>query len=94
MEIDTSGVKEDAESGVKSCVKGGVKDGVKELSDIQEIIVKEMLYDPSITTREMAQKTGIKFRTLQLHISQLQAMGVVVRKDGRKDGYWEVVKNK
>ena len=90
IEIDTDGVKEDAESGVK----GGVKGGVKELSDIQEIIVKEMLFDPSITTSEMAQKTGIKFRTLQRHISQLQAMGIVVRKDGRKDGYWEVVKNK
>ena len=90
MEIDTSGVKEDAESGVK----GGVKDDVKELSDIQEVIVKEMLFDPSVTTSEMAQKTGVKFRTLQRHISQLQAMGIVVRKDGRKDGYWEVVKNK
>jgi len=90
IEIDTNGVKEDAESGVK----GGVKGGVKELSDIQEIIVKEMLFDPSITTSEMAQKTGIKFRTLQRHISQLQAMGVAVRKDGRKDGYWEVVNNK
>ena len=90
IEIDTSGAKENAESGVK----GGVKGGVKELSDIQEIIVKEMLFDPSITTSEMAQKTGVKFRTLQRHISQLQAMGVVVRKDGRKDGYWEVVKNK
>ena len=90
IEINTNGVKEDAESGVK----GGVKGGVKELSEIQEIIVKEMLFDPSITTSEMAQKTGIKFRTLQRHISQLQAMGIVVRKDGRKDGYWEVVKNK
>ena len=90
IEIDTNGVIEDAESGVK----GGVKGGVKELSDIQEVIVKEMLFDPSVTTSEMAQKTGIKFRTLQRHISQLQAMGVVVRKDGRKDGYWEVVKNK
>jgi ATP-dependent DNA helicase RecG len=90
IEIDTNGVKEDAESGVKGSAKGGVK----ELSDIQEVIVKEMLFDPSVTTSEMAQKTGIKFRTLQRHISQLQAMGVVVRKDGRKDGYWEVVKNK
>ena len=90
IEIDTNGVKENAEIGVKI----GVKGGVKELSDIQEIIVKEMLFDPSITTSEMAQKTGIKFRTLQRHISQLQAMGVVVRKDGQKDGYWEVVKNK
>jgi len=82
IEIDTNGVK------------GGVKGGVKELSDIQEVIVKEMLFAPSVTTSEMAQKTGIKFRTLQRHISQLQAMGIVVRKDGRKDGYWEVVKNK
>ena len=82
IEINTNGVKEDAESGVKD----GVKGGVKELSVIQEIIVKEMLFDPSITTSEMAQKTGVKFRTLQRHISQLQAMGVVVRKDGRKDG--------
>ena len=78
----------------ESGVKGGVKGGVKELSEIQEIIVKEMLFDPSITTSEMAQKTGIKFRTLQRHISQLQAMGIVVRKDGRKDGYWEVAKSK
>ena len=51
-------------------VKGGVKDGIKELSDIQEVIVKEMLFDPSVTTSEMAQKTGIKFRTLQRHISR------------------------
>ena len=90
IEIDTSGIKENVEIGVKD----GVKGGVKELSNIQEVIVKDMLFYPSITTSKMAQKTGIKFRTLQRHISQLQAMGVVVRKDGRKDGYWEVVKNK
>ena len=90
IEIDTSGAKENVEIGVKD----GVKGGAKELSDIQVVIVKEMLFDPSVTTSEMAQKTGIKFRTLQRHISQLQAMGIVVRKDGRKDGYWEVVKNK
>ena len=36
IEIYTSGVKENAESGVK----GGVKGGVKELSDIQEITKK------------------------------------------------------
>ena len=67
IEIDTNGVKEDTESGVKD----GVKGGAKELPDIQEVIIKETLFDPSITTSEMAQKTGIKFRTLQRHISQL-----------------------
>ena len=69
IEIDTNGVKEDAESGVKDGVKDGVKSGVKggvkELSDIQGVIVKEMLFDPSITTSEMAQKTGVKFCAIQ-----------------------------
>ena len=85
--IDSGGAK----GGVKSGVKDGVKDGAKELTEIQEVIIKEMLLDPYITTSEMAQKTDIKFRTLQRYISQLQSMGVVVRKDGRKDGYWEVL---
>ena len=71
--------------------KSGVKGDVKELTDIQGIIIKEMLVNPSITTSEMAQKTGIKFRTLQRHISQLQSIGIVVRVGGRKDGHWEIV---
>ena len=93
---DKGGYWEVIENGTEQqqYAESGVKGGVKELPDIQEVILKEMLFDPSITTSKMAQKTGIKFRTLQRHISQLQAMGVVVRKDGRKDGYWEVVKNK
>ena len=78
-------------NGAKGGVKDGVKDGVKELSDIQEVIVKEMLFNPFVTTSEMAQKTGIKFRTLQRHISQLQSIGIVVRVGGRKDGHWEIV---
>ena len=45
----------------------------------------------SVTTSEMAQKTGIKFRTLQRHISQLQEMGFLSRKGSRKDGEWVVI---
>ena len=37
IEINTNGVKEDAEIGVKEDAEIGVKDGVKELSEIQEI---------------------------------------------------------
>lgn len=48
--------------------------------------MKEMLFNPSVTMSEMAQKTGIKFRTLQRHVSHLQAVGIIVRKNGRKDG--------
>ena len=91
IETDSGGVKDGVKDGVKNAVKDGAKDGAKELTQIQEVIIKEMLLDPYITTSEMAQKTDIKFRTLQRYISQLQSMGVVVRKDGRKDGYWEVL---
>jgi len=71
-------------------VKAGVKAGVKELSEIQKIIVSEIQLFPSITTRELAQKIDVKFRTLQRYISQLQSLGVLVRKGGRKDGYWVI----
>ena len=71
-------------------VKDGVKDGVKELSEVQMVIVDEIRRNPNITTNEMAQKTGIKFRTLQRYISQLQTLGILVREGGRKDGYWVV----
>ena len=76
---------------IKDGVKDGVKGGVKELTKIQEVIVKEMLFDPYITTSELAQKTGIKFRTLQRYVSQLQAAGIIIREDGRKEGTWVII---
>lgn len=69
----------------------GVKDGVKELSDIQKIILFEIQSDPTITTSELAQKLNIKFRTFQRYISQLQEMGFLIREGGRKEGHWEIV---
>lgn len=73
-------------------VKGGVKDGVKELSEIQEIIISEIQKFPSITTSELAQKIDVKFRTLQRYISQLQSLGVLTREGGRKEGHWVIIK--
>lgn len=69
----------------------GVKDGVKELTDIQKIILFEIQTNSSITTSELAQKTDVKFRTLQRYISQLQEMGVLTRKGGRKEGHWKIM---
>ena len=80
--------------GVKDGVKGGIKGDVKELTEVQEVIVKEMLFDPYITTSELAQKTGIKFRTLQRYVSQLQAAGIIIREGGRKEGKWVILNKK
>lgn len=79
---------------VKDDVKDGVKGGVKELTEVQEVIVKEMLFDPYVTTSELAQKTGIKFRTLQRYVSQLQAAGIIIREGGRKEGKWVILNKK
>lgn len=57
----------------------GVKDGVKQPSDIKRYLIYMMIINPYITTKELAQKTNIKFRTLQRYISQLQSMGILVR---------------
>ena len=76
--------------GVKDGVKDSVKDGVKQPSDIQRHLIYMMKLNPYITTKELAQKTNIKFRTLQRYISQLQSMGILVRKGSRKDGYWMI----
>ena len=78
----------------KDGVKGDVKGGVKELTQVQEVIVKEMLFNPYITTSEMAQKTGIKFRTLQRYVSQLQTAGIIIREGGRKEGRWTIINKK
>lgn len=69
----------------------GVKDGVKQISEIQKVILKEIIDNPNITTKELAQKTGVKFRTLQRYVSQLQKLGLLEREGGRKDGHWVVV---
>ena len=74
--------------------KDGVKDGVKELSEIQMIIISEIQKFPSITTSELAQKIGVKFRTLQRYISQLQSLGVLSREGGRKEGHWVTIKDR
>ena len=65
--------------GVKDGVKDSVKDGVKQPSDIQRHLIYMMKLNPYITTKELAQKTNIKFRTFQRYISQLKSMGILVR---------------
>lgn len=90
--------------GVKGGVKGGVKepnvtkdvtkDVTKKLTERQSVITE----DSFVTIPEMSLKTGVATRTIKRDIENLQSSGILtrkgVRKDGRKDGYWEVVKNK
>lgn len=78
----------------KSGVKADVKGGVKELTDLQVVILEEMRKTPSMTTSELAQKIDVKFRTLQRYMAQLQSLRVIGREGGRKEGRWVMIAEK
>ncbi len=65
-------------------LKDGVKDGVKEHVDIQQIIVELLNNNNSLSAMDLAQKTGMGFRTVQRYLSQLQRKNLIKRVGGRK----------
>lgn len=49
--------------------------------------------NPSLTRKEMSEILGISENTIKWHLSKLKQQGIVERKEGRKNGYWVVVKD-
>ena len=92
VEIETSGVKEDAESGVKGGAKepNVTKDVTKELTERQSVILEMITEESFVTIPEMSLKTGVATRTIKRDIENLQSSGILTRKGGRKDGEWIV----
>lgn len=78
-------------SEITNVVKGIVKDVVKEISDRQKIILSVIAAFPTISTKELAQKTSLAYRTLQRELSELQKLGALTREGGRKEGRWVVL---
>lgn len=69
------------------------KDVPKELSERQNIILDLIKENPLVTIPEMSLKTGVVARTVKRDIEYLQAKGVIVRKGGRKEGHWKILKS-
>ena len=69
-----------------------VKDVVKELTDIQKVILKLIKENPSLSASEMSQKTGMVTRTIQRDLASLHEKGILTREGGRKDGRWVIKK--
>ena len=65
----------------------GIKDGVKE---IQEKMIKLIRNDCKITIPQIASKLDISPRKVQRLLKSLTDNGIIIRKDGRKNGYWQV----
>ena len=69
-----------------------VKDVVKELTEIQKVILKLIKENPSLSASEMSQKTGMVTRTIQRDLASLHEKGILTRDGGRKDGRWVILK--
>jgi DNA-binding MarR family transcriptional regulator len=48
--------------------------------------------NPQIQYSEIAEKTGIKRSTITRKVKGLRNMGYIVRVDGRRYGYWIILK--
>ena len=84
-------------------VKDVVKDVVKELTDRQQVILKLLALDPTMSAKAISEKisektsekTSEKFtvtdRTIESDLAHLKKIGILVREGGRKDGKWVVI---
>lgn len=69
----------------------GLNFGINETqSKILELVKKNQ----QITTQKMADFIGISRRSVELGIAELKKQGLIIRKGSRKNGYWEINKDK
>lgn len=76
-----------------------VKDVVKELTDRQQVILKLLALDPTMSAKaiseKISEKTSEKFtitdRTIESDLAHLKKIGILTREGGRKDGKWVIV---
>ena len=73
-------------------VKDVVKGVVKELTERQRLILSSIRDNATINANDLSQKMGVASRTIQRELSALQSAGIIVRRGGRKEGYWELIK--
>jgi ATP-dependent DNA helicase RecG len=88
---------------VKDVVKDVVNDVVKELTDRQQVILKLLALDPTMSAKAISEKisektsekTSEKFtvtdRTIESDLAHLKKIGILTREGGRKDGKWVIV---
>ena len=54
-------------------------------------LLREISKNPSITHKELATVTGISERTIKRKTVALQEKGLLRRKNGKRNGQWEVL---
>ena len=70
------------------------KDVHKEISERQSLIISMIQDNPDIGRIEMSTKLGVNEKTIRRDLDDLKEKGIIVRIGGRKEGHWEINKNK
>ncbi len=94
LSLEQIGVKDGVKDGVKenqNVTKDVTKDVTKELTERQRVILEFIKEDAWVTIPEMSLKTSVATRTIKRDIEELQAIGILVRIGGRKEGHWKIV---
>jgi len=58
----------------------------------REIILKLIKNNPTITGKELAEKTGLTTDGVKYHLNKLREQGVIKHVGATKKGYWEIRK--
>ena len=75
-------------------IKDFIKENRSQISERQERILMMIIDDETLTSQKIAQKTGVSQRTILKDTARLQALGILAREGGRKDGTWVIVTEK
>ena len=62
------------------------------LNEIEQNIIGELLINPYLSQKELAEKLKCSERTINRSFVELQNKNVVARVESKRDGYWNVLK--
>ena len=82
MHIDYSETPQSAKSGISKC---------KNCTLEEVAILREISANPSITQKALAEAIGKSERTVKPRTVELQNKGLLRRKNGKRNGQWEVL---
>jgi len=64
----------------------------KSVGETSEKILGLISTNPHITIKQLAGEIGITERSIERNLQNLQEQDLLVRRGGRKEGYWELSK--
>lgn len=69
-----------------------INDTINHLTELEQIILREIMNNPKITREGLSSKTGRTSRHIQRGLDTLKSQGYIRRNGSNKTGYWEVLK--